>query len=140
MATGAQRQHFSVLSALGVTMGYTSIISQGKELKKARKGDVDVNTGSEGSCSGSDEEEEAQERAEKEVGTARRVMALKPKRKRTPGVLVQLSTTCRETAREVASSRVFATTYDNINLMFRVAEQILGRQSKCFNAYPATHL
>jgi hypothetical protein len=35
MATGAQRQHFSVLSAMGITMGYTSVISQGKETTTA---------------------------------------------------------------------------------------------------------
>lgn len=30
LATGAQRQHFSVLGSLGLTMSYTSIISPGK--------------------------------------------------------------------------------------------------------------
>jgi hypothetical protein len=54
----------------------------------------------------------------------------KRKRKRTPGVLFELSKACRNSARELASSSVFASVYDNINMMFRVAEQILGRHSQ----------
>ncbi|KAL1749781.1 hypothetical protein FB107DRAFT_294881 [Schizophyllum commune] len=36
MATGAQRQHFSVLSGMGVTMGYSSIISHGDKATTGR--------------------------------------------------------------------------------------------------------
>jgi hypothetical protein len=54
----------------------------------------------------------------------------KPKRKWTPGVLIDLSNACRATTRSVAATGLFATVYDNINMMFRVAEQIVGRQSK----------
>jgi hypothetical protein len=34
MATGAQRQIFSVLSTMGITMGYTSVIYQPPEQKE----------------------------------------------------------------------------------------------------------
>ncbi|KAL1753879.1 hypothetical protein FB107DRAFT_216807 [Schizophyllum commune] len=36
MATGAQRQHFSVLSRMGITMGYTSIIASGDRAATGR--------------------------------------------------------------------------------------------------------
>lgn len=59
----------------------------------------------------------------------------KPKRKRTSGVLIDLSNACRATTRSVAATGLFATVYDNINMMFHVAEQIVGRQSKLSSAY-----
>ncbi|KIM45742.1 hypothetical protein M413DRAFT_24874 [Hebeloma cylindrosporum] len=92
MATGAQRQHFSVLSSLGITVGYGNVIDQRKPGK----------------------------------ATA----TTKKPRKRTPGTLFQLSQACRETARRIASSALYVTVYDNINMMVRVAEQIVG----CKNA------
>ncbi|KAI5822271.1 hypothetical protein K523DRAFT_358499 [Schizophyllum commune Tattone D] len=36
MSTGAQRQHFSILSGMGVTMGYSSIISHGDKATTGR--------------------------------------------------------------------------------------------------------
>jgi hypothetical protein len=48
----------------------------------------------------------------------------------SPGTLYELSQACCKTARRVASTGLFVSVYDNINLMFRVAEQILGRTSK----------
>ena len=54
----------------------------------------------------------------------------KPKRKCTPGVLFELSQACCKTACVVASTRVFVTMYDNVNLMIKIAEQILGRLSE----------
>ena len=59
-------------------------------------------------------------------------MRLKKKKrtKHTPGTLYELSRACRKTAQGVASTGLFVTVYDNINLMFRVAEQILGRKSE----------
>lgn len=50
--------------------------------------------------------------------------------KRTPGKLYKLSQACRKTAQGVASTRLFIAVYDNINLMFGVAEQILGCKSE----------
>jgi hypothetical protein len=42
MATGAQRQIFSVLSSMGITMGYTSVIYQPPEQKKEVDDDVSI--------------------------------------------------------------------------------------------------
>jgi hypothetical protein len=56
----------------------------------------------------------------------------KKRQKRSPGTLYELSQACRKTARRVPSTGLFVSVYDNINLMFRVAEQILGRTSECW--------
>jgi hypothetical protein len=58
---------------------------------------------------------------------------IKPKKKLkkcTLGTLFQLSQACHATARGIAATGLFATVYDNINMMIRVAEQILGQKSE----------
>jgi hypothetical protein len=55
---------------------------------------------------------------------------LKPLRK--GGSLRQLSDSMLNMARDVASKGLFATSYDNINMVFRVAEQIVGRTGQYF--------
>ncbi|KDQ32258.1 hypothetical protein PLEOSDRAFT_1034860 [Pleurotus ostreatus PC15] len=45
---------------------------------------------------------------------------------------------CRQTARDVAKTGLFVTVYDNINMMFQVAEQILGRKNAQENGTCAT--
>ena len=56
--------------------------------------------------------------------------ARKRKRVRAPGLLPLLSNACMAATRAVAASRLVLLVYDNINLMNRVAEQILGRKSR----------
>ncbi|KAJ7288848.1 hypothetical protein C8J57DRAFT_1047484 [Mycena rebaudengoi] len=99
MATGAQRQHFSVLHGIGFSMGYSSIIGQETKAKLT----TDEST---------------------------TVKKAKKKRVRAPGTLWQLSEACRATARALALTGLFLVMYDNINMMVRVAEQILGRKSE----------
>ncbi|KAJ7191551.1 hypothetical protein GGX14DRAFT_600299 [Mycena pura] len=96
-ATGAQRQHFAVLGALGITVGYSSVVSKGRA---------------------------AQTTADRG-----------PK---APGLLSMLSNACTKTSRAIAASGVFMVVYDNINLMVRVAEQILGRKNAQENGTCAT--
>ncbi|KAJ7482617.1 hypothetical protein FB451DRAFT_1350610 [Mycena latifolia] len=93
-ATGAQRQHFAVFGALGSSLGYTSVVSQGV---KAAVPDA-----------------------------------------RAPGLLTMLSDACNKTSRAIASTGLFAVVYDNINMMVRVAEQILGRKNAQENGTCAT--
>ncbi|KAF8157862.1 hypothetical protein B0H34DRAFT_640239, partial [Crassisporium funariophilum] len=97
IATGAQRQHFGVLSTLGISMGYTSVINQHTYRSKLA---LDVNALNNEPV---------------------------PTRKRTLGTLYLLSQACMGTARKVAASGLFVVVYDNINMMVRIAEQILGR-------------
>ena len=46
---------------------------------------------------------------------------------RSTSTLRQLSTSMREKAREIAATGLFGTVYDNININFSVAEQVVGR-------------
>ena len=43
------------------------------------------------------------------------------------GTLRQLSGSMRARARLIAATGLYSTVYDNINMMFRSAEQIIGR-------------
>ena len=51
---------------------------------------------------------------------------------RQGGSLRQLSQSMVDMARTVASTGLFATSYDNINMVFRAAEQIVGWTGKLF--------
>ncbi|KAJ7084898.1 hypothetical protein B0H15DRAFT_783568 [Mycena belliarum] len=62
----------------------------------------------------------------------------KKKKARAPGLLATLSNACMQTTRSIASSGLFAVVYDNINMMVRVAEQVLGRKSAQENGTCAT--
>lgn len=53
---------------------------------------------------------------------------------RTKGILTMLSKACRETAREVYKTGLYIRVCDNVNMMVRVAEQVLGRKSKPHDA------
>ncbi|KAJ7679242.1 hypothetical protein DFH06DRAFT_975213 [Mycena polygramma] len=97
-ATGAPRQHFAVLGALGASVGYTSVISKG-EKKNNRK---------------------------------------RKNKARAPGLLTSLSDVCSATSRAIAASRMYSVVYDNINMMVRVAEQVLGRKNAQENGTCAT--
>jgi hypothetical protein len=150
MATGAQRQHFTVLSSLGISMGYTSVINQHAGKVKANQLEsaqvavsIDLTApifaiNPEDSVEPSDliqpSVEELPNTCPDHTIPANTSVALpkkKPK-KRTLGTLFQLSQVCRATARRVGATGLFSTVYDNINMMIRIAEQILGRKSEFY--------
>ncbi|KAF8148869.1 hypothetical protein B0H34DRAFT_679538 [Crassisporium funariophilum] len=56
----------------------------------------------------------------------------------SPGTLYLLLQACQELARKVAGSYLFITVYDNINMMIRIAKQILGRKNAQENGTCAT--
>ncbi|TFY59897.1 hypothetical protein EVJ58_g5477 [Rhodofomes roseus] len=68
-------------------------------------------------------------------GTAQ---SMTKKKKRVEGILKRLSDACRRAARANASSRLLAFVYDNINMVFRIAEQILGHKDSQENGTCAT--
>ncbi|KAF8196897.1 hypothetical protein K438DRAFT_1906287 [Mycena galopus ATCC 62051] len=105
-ATGGQRQHYSVLSLYGFSLGYTTTIAkaEGEEKNKPKK---------------------AKEKKRK-------------RRARGPGIFSTLRDACMATIRALASSRTNMLVYDNINLMNRIAEQILGRKNAQENGTCAT--
>ncbi|RDB26708.1 hypothetical protein Hypma_005341 [Hypsizygus marmoreus] len=125
LATGSQRQHFSVLSSLGITMGYTSVISQGSKTDAVNSGEPNQPSASNG-----DTAAPAHQPLITEVDANSDATQKKPK-KRTQGTLLQLSLACLRTVKRLAATHLFSTGYDNVNFMIRIAEQILGRSSKC---------
>ncbi|KAK7007004.1 hypothetical protein R3P38DRAFT_3599287 [Favolaschia claudopus] len=134
-ATGAQRQHFPVLGVYGFSIGYTSIISSvlgtgnGREAagEKTDAAD-DMNEVDEAPGVPVAQKKKRKKRTKKD----------KRKRIRSPGLLSVLRDACMATARSLAKSNLSLLTYDNINLMNRIAEQILGRKSAQENGTCAT--
>jgi len=76
------------------------------------------------------DEEQASKSGDHDVAISSANLKKKKCLKRSPGTLYELSQACRKMAWRVASMGLFVSVYDNINLMFRVAEQILGRTSE----------
>lgn len=141
MATGAQRQHFSILGALGITMGYASVITSGAGVSGAVKtaakdsgttterGDNHEQDGSSAEAAREENPVNVDQQAPPQ-GTEAKKNPQKKKKKRTSGLLFRLSESCRLTVRRIATAIRYIIVYDNINMMFRVAEQIVGRKSQ----------
>lgn len=111
-ATGAQRQTISVLSTLGLSESYSNIISRNVRRKRVKKAGTVTELP-----------------LEAEVDTSS-----KPSVSLT-GTLPQLSEAMRARAREVASSGLFASVYDNINYQFKNSEQVIGRHGAPLQNY-----
>ncbi|KAJ7463671.1 hypothetical protein FB451DRAFT_1180152 [Mycena latifolia] len=146
MATGAQRQHFGVLHGIGFSMGYSSIIGQGakggnsKDTTEAKRDTTETESDSDSNpfidIDGVDPPVPG--RNAKKNKKARKAKKEKKRRMRSPGTLWLLANACRATARAVAATGLFLIVYDNVNMMVRVAEQILGRKNTQENGTCAT--
>lgn len=121
-ASGAQRQVISVMSHLGISESYSSVT------RKPRKATVE------------DVEDEGEEQPtvsqtpnfDLPVLNSEKAEKKKKKRPRKiqpwdAGTLRVLSNSMRQVSRSVAATGLFASVYDNINMVFRVSEQIMGR-------------
>ncbi|KAJ7082950.1 hypothetical protein B0H15DRAFT_803079 [Mycena belliarum] len=149
-ATGGQRQHFSVLSLYGFSMSYSSTIS--KTFAPKTSGEEAATSNED--VSASDWEDAGEDKppplAGPSKGAARKkrnkkkkkasAVKTKARRVRGPGLLTSLRDACMATTRELAASHRYSLVYDNINLMNRIAEQILGRKSAQENGTCATLL
>ncbi|KAJ7660439.1 hypothetical protein B0H17DRAFT_1260445 [Mycena rosella] len=104
-ATGAQRQTISVMSHLGISESYQSLTHKSRIMIQRRP------------------------RAVNPDNDPPPPPPSTPYLKKTikPGTLQELSGSMRSFARAVASTGLFAASYDNINLVFRAAEQVMGR-------------
>ncbi|KAJ7932234.1 hypothetical protein B0H13DRAFT_1593550 [Mycena leptocephala] len=100
-ASGAQRQTISVMSHLGICESYQNLTHKPRTSTKRRT---------------------------RRVSGDEAPPAPPPIKLSTP--LRELSSSMRSFARVVASTGLFAASYDNINMVFRAAEQILGRTGK----------
>ncbi|EJF62114.1 hypothetical protein DICSQDRAFT_44032, partial [Dichomitus squalens LYAD-421 SS1] len=109
-ATGASRQTLSLLSSLNVATSYSALVGSG-----STKEMVDTH----------------------HRGTSI-ALSLQRAFHRGAGLLRKLSTSCRASAATRAHTAPFGLVYDNINFMFKVAEQILGRKDSQENGTCAT--
>ncbi|KAF9556932.1 hypothetical protein CPC08DRAFT_776651 [Agrocybe pediades] len=119
-STGAQRQTITVLSTLGLSESYTNIVT--KNLRRDGKKTLEYvgQTESEGQASGPN------------------FILLDRRRSIYTGTLCQLSESMLNMARSIASTGLCFTVYDNINMMFRRAEQVVGRHDSQENGTCAT--
>ncbi|KAH9949018.1 hypothetical protein B0H21DRAFT_787435 [Amylocystis lapponica] len=110
-ATGAQRQVLSVLSHLGLCSSYPTLVGTRSALFEGSSASVPLDDDS---------------------------APMLPLLKRGAGLLARLSLACRLTVRHQAKRVHLGYVYDNINMVLKVAEQILGRKDSQENGTCAT--
>lgn len=126
-ATGAQRQTISVMSHLGISESYQNLIHSSRVMINRRRRVVNPEDNPPRIPPGTPNSSDVDRPylpPEPEV-LAAKIENLK--RIVKPGTLQELSLSMRGFARVAASTGLFAASYDNINLVFRAAEQIMGR-------------
>lgn len=107
---GLQRQGFDVLSHLGVLISYTSLV-RGQETTVAWRKNASTKKESSGELDSTGE-------APPVIGARRLIRA---------GPLKTLSAGCRQQVKDLLKARVpCGLIFDNINLVFKVAQQGLG--------------
>jgi hypothetical protein len=97
-STGATRQQISVMNHLGLSVSYVTLAGRGNKAENILTS-----------------------MASKEMKTSVR------NHKNRLGTLEALSESMRKATRKVAASNLYELVYDNINMLWKVAEQILGR-------------
>ncbi|KAJ7192777.1 hypothetical protein C8J57DRAFT_1657987 [Mycena rebaudengoi] len=136
-ATGAQRQHFSVLAFFGAAVGYSTVTASASPASKTETSPTGIDVDGSASDSSSSSKRTRAKRKSK-PGKNKKKNAKKRKRAHTAGLLSSLREACMLTVRTIALLKLFALVYDNINLMIRIAEQILGRKNAQENGTCAT--
>ncbi|KAJ6472906.1 hypothetical protein C8R47DRAFT_1295358 [Mycena vitilis] len=123
-ASGAQRQTISVLSHLGLSESYQNLVKKTTYLinRRARAVDPDDPIPSRPSITPAESENLSTPPDPVALGAA--ISAMRSAR---TGTLRQLSGSMRDMARAVAATGLYGASYDNINMVFRAAEQVLGK-------------
>lgn len=142
-ANGAQRQVITVISHLGISESYNNLIAKATKLVQSPSAsaaldtetrDVDIQQPSFASrkvtCVDTPDVDSHRNRTQTPTQENHTKPDRKPHRPRQPGTLRKLSLSMCSMAHGVASTGLFAMSYDNINMMFRAAEQIIGRTGK----------
>lgn len=109
-STGSQRQPITVMSHLGISESYDAITGK-KRKRKKKKADATSPVATELSAASVDANDIVLDVLQEGKG----------------GSLRQLSDSMVDMAQAIAATGLYGTSYDNINMVFRVAEQILGR-------------
>ncbi|KAJ7067779.1 hypothetical protein C8F01DRAFT_1217523 [Mycena amicta] len=120
-ATGSQRQQIEVLSHVGLTETYSTLVDKKRKKKRKKKAAAGSAQSTLADITINDVEAAAE----------------KPESARH-GTLHQLSDDMKAVACDLADAIVFGATYDNINVMSRVVEQIIGRTDAQENGTCAT--
>lgn len=117
-ASGAQRQTITVLSTVGITESYTNIVTKNKHRQRKKKISAEP-------------QDESTPRPASADNTTVPAITSTSEMDSIPlsysGTLRQLSDSMRTRARQIAATGLYSTVYDNINMMFRSPEQIIGR-------------
>ncbi|KAH9896144.1 uncharacterized protein BXZ73DRAFT_63062 [Epithele typhae] len=121
-ASGASRQTITVLASLGICSSYAAIAGSSKTSS-------DVTPHAERARADSECAREDSERARSPRDQAPTAPSSpSPRLPAGAGLLRRLSNTARHAARFLAHSTPFGAVYDNINMVFKVSEQIVGRK------------
>lgn len=113
-STGSQRQPLSVMSHLGLSESYYSIT--GKKCRKKKKKKDHQNPDSHGPAFDATKSPTMEKIDEESLWHG--------------GSLRQLSNSMLDMARAVALTGLFATSYDNINMVSKAAKQVVGRTGR----------
>ncbi|KAK6972268.1 hypothetical protein R3P38DRAFT_2812403 [Favolaschia claudopus] len=123
-ASGAQRQTISVLAHLGISESYQNLIQKPRFLINRRRLNPEVSPPPTPPPTPTFPDNSSPQVAPDPVALSAAISSLRSVRM---GTLRQLSNSMRDMARAVAATGLYAASYDNINMVFRAAEQILGK-------------
>jgi hypothetical protein len=123
-ASGAQRQTISVLAHLGISESYQNLIKKPHFLINRRSHDVDPEDPLPMTPPSTPTISNTPYNPPDAAALGAAISAIRFVRM---GTLRQLSGSMRDMARAVAATGLYAASYDNINMVFRAAEQVLGK-------------
>ncbi|KAH9940490.1 uncharacterized protein BXZ73DRAFT_42703 [Epithele typhae] len=132
-ASGASRQTITVLASLGICSSYAAIAGSSKTGT-----DAPPKAAANGKDKRLDDDSEDDPDLRARVPSDQAPVAASPKLPPGAGLLRRLSETARHAARFIARSTPFGAVYDNINMVFKVQEQIVGRKDAQENGTCAT--
>ncbi|KAI0697950.1 hypothetical protein C8T65DRAFT_813442 [Cerioporus squamosus] len=135
-AEGAKRQLISVMSHLGLTSSYPTL--SGQPAREAATAVSDSTAGMRSGEQSSSEPTAASESVALEGNTSHEGRTQDASGGREAGLLKLLGRACLREARERARNSVLAHVWDNVNFMFKVAEQVLGSKDSQQNGTCAT--
>ncbi|KAH9887686.1 hypothetical protein C8Q73DRAFT_748529 [Cubamyces lactineus] len=145
-ASGAQRQVMSVLSHLGITCSYPTLTGRTSVPQAAETPSTRQTNGDDDALSSESDQDDI-DRPHAEAQAPRSQVTLEDKTsdsiakralKRAVGLLKLLSDSSMSVAQQKAQTHLLANVYDNINMLFKIAEQILGRKDTQQNGTCAT--
>ncbi|KAJ6629084.1 hypothetical protein B0H10DRAFT_2160566 [Mycena sp. CBHHK59/15] len=134
-ASGAQRQTISVLAHLGISESYQNLIKKARFLINHRSHDIDPEDPLPMVPPSTPVLSDTPYTPPDPAALSSAIAALWFVRM---GTLRQLSGSMRDMARSISATGLYAASYDNINMVFRAAKQVLGKNDSQENGTCAT--